>query len=236
MVHARSRLPIPPPHARLRPEWAPPPALLLPLSSPRTWQTMHKHGAFPGRVRRQRRVVGWVCCDRIEAWECYDYARPASSCCHPDCNPFSQSRYAGGVTVRRFFLFPISALFPSRNHRHVTWGGRTWTDVGIALWYWRRSSVWDQHVGGLFGAVCMPIPYTSLYMGVRLVLFGDHHHHSHGKGGKASIGPRAQVDVAAANRAGRLELAYTLPSLLLASKAIEINPESNHTSTVSCGA
>ena len=55
------------------------------------------------------------------------------------------------------------------------------------------------------------------------------------RGGKASIGQRAQGDVAVTNRAGRLELAYKLPSLLLASKAIEINQELNHTHPlVSC--
>ncbi|KAK3294696.1 uncharacterized protein B0H64DRAFT_193002 [Chaetomium fimeti] len=58
------------------------------------------------------------------------------------------------------------------------------------------------------------------------------------KGGKASIGQRAQGNVAAANRPAPLDChLHTLLSLLLACKAAEINQEIEpRTSTVSCGA
>jgi hypothetical protein len=144
------------------------------------------------------------------------------------CNPFPESRYAGGVTVGCLFLFSVSALFPSRNHGHATWGGpgrmsEQRCGIGGVLRYGIIMS------GAHSARFACRFPDTSPYMGVRLALFGDHHHHSHGKGGEASIRQRAQGDVAAANRASGLELAYTHPSLLLASKTIEINQESNHT-------
>ncbi|KAH6856468.1 hypothetical protein B0I37DRAFT_76464 [Chaetomium sp. MPI-CAGE-AT-0009] len=131
----------------------------------------------------------------------------------------------------RLFFFPVSPLFPL---------AITDVPLGADLDGCRNSVVGLLEAFFGVGSSCLGLiwrvyiriygfPGSSPCMGARLVSFGDHHHHAHERGGGVyrAKGPRQR---GGCKQVGSVELAYTLPSfVLLASKAVEINQESNHT-------
>ncbi|KAH6631950.1 hypothetical protein F5144DRAFT_572622 [Chaetomium tenue] len=149
----------------------------------------HKHSVCPGgsKLRQGSSVRGFVVVESRPGGAIHSSAVVLTQTTHnpqpATRNPFLQSRYAGGVTLGRLFLF-LSLLYFLLAIMGLSIGadlGGYRNSVVVLEAFFGVGSSWTW---GSFGAFAYRFPDTSSYMGARLVSFGDHHDHSHGKGGR----------------------------------------------------